>query len=398
VDSPLAASAYKVLKPEVVSFISYPYEWCFSQLKVAALATLEIQRRALSYDMSLKDCSAYNMQFYHGKPVLIDTLSFKKYVEGLPWFAYRQFCQHFLAPLALMSLKDVRLNQLLRIYIDGIPLDLASALLSRRTRLSFSLLLHIHLHAQSQRRYSDVAVDKKRYAPKVSRHSMLGLIDSLESGIRRLTWSPKGTEWVDYYQDDSYVESGLEDKRRLVREYLTTANPKTVFDLGANTGMYSRIATELGAETVSSDVDPACVELNYLESVKRGETGILPLVLDLTNPSPGIGWANEERKSFVDRGPADLVIALALVHHLAISNNVPLKRIADFMSRMGEWLIIEFVPKHDPKVKKLLATRDDIFPDYTPEGFEEQFGPVFETRARDKIKDSERTLYLMRRR
>ena len=185
--------AYKVVKPEQISLISYPYEWCFSQVKHAALLTLEIQTKAFDFGMSLKDCSAYNVQFRNGKLVFIDTLSFEKYREGQPWVAYRQFCQHFLAPLALMSCVDVRLHQLLRIYLDGIPLDLASRLLPSRTRINFGLLPHIHLHAKAQRRFADESISSERRT--VGRMAFLGLVDSLRSAVEKLTWQPGGTEW-----------------------------------------------------------------------------------------------------------------------------------------------------------------------------------------------------------
>jgi hypothetical protein len=391
-------NAYKIVQPEVVPFISYPYEWSFSQLKAAALATLEIQKRALASGMSLKDCSAYNIQFVKGKPVLIDTLSFEMYQEGLPWVAYRQFCQHFLAPLALMSHRDIRLNQLLRVYIDGIPLDLAAALLPFRSRFKLPLLLHIHLHARSQQHFSDKVVDRDTARGRVSRQSLLGLIDNLESAIRKLQWSPQGTDWADYYQDDSYDSVGIEHKRQLVASFLDEAAPKTVWDLGGNVGLFSRIAADKGIQTVSWDVDPGCVDISYRQVVSNGETNLLPLVLDLTNPSPSMGWENRERMSILERGPADAVMALALVHHLAISNNVPLDRIADFLARLCRWLIIEFVPKSDAKVQRLLSTREDIFPHYTRQGFEKEFGRFFVIKRSEQIRNSKRILYLMERR
>ncbi len=157
VDIALKTGAYRVLRPEPLPFISYPYEWCFSQLRDAALATLQIQMEALRFGMSLKDASAYNIQFRNGKPLLIDTLSFEKYEAGKPWVAYRQFCQHFLAPLALMSYTDIRLGQLLRVHLDGIPLDLTSRLLPCNTKLRMGLLTHIHLHGAAQKRYADQA-------------------------------------------------------------------------------------------------------------------------------------------------------------------------------------------------------------------------------------------------
>jgi hypothetical protein len=388
--------AYKILQPELVPFVSYPYEWCFSQLKDAALVTLQIQKTALDLGMTLKDASAYNIQFMDGKPVLIDTLSFEKYREGQAWAAYRQFCQHFLAPLALMSHSDIRLNQLLRTYIDGVPLDLASSLLPFRTRFTFSLLSHIHLHARSQKHFADRTVDTSRR--RMNRTSFLGLIDNLESAVKKLKWRPQGTDWASYYEDATYSEDALEKKKQLVGEFLDKVSPNVVWDLGANIGWFSRLASDRGVLTISFDVDPACVEQNYLESVRKRETSILPLLLDLTNPSPNIGWANEERMSLLERGPADTVLCLALMHHLAISNNLPFGMLADFLAKICDSLIIEFVPKTDPQVQRLLATREDIFSRYTQQAFEDEFGQRFTMQASAQIGDSQRTLHLMTRR
>jgi hypothetical protein len=388
-------SAYKVLQPEIIPFVSYPYEWCFSQLKDAALITLEIQKTALEKGMMLKDASAFNIQFLHGKPVMIDTLSFERYKEREPWIAYRQFCQHFLAPLAIMAHTDVRLNQLFRIYIDGIPLDLASRILPFRTRLKPSLLTNIHLHAKSQKRYASTAVRKERY--KISAFQLRALIDNLESCVRSLSWKAEGTEWGSYYQSTNYSESSFQIKRDAVRNYLQRTNAKMIWDLGANTGLFSRIGSSQGIFTVAFDIDAAAVEKNYDEMKTKRETHLLPLVLDLTNPTPAIGFENKERMGLEDRGPADTILALALVHHLAISNNVPLTKIAEYFSRLSQWLIIEFIPKSDSQVMRLLATREDIFPGYTREGFENEFRRYFDLKDSMQITGSDRTLYLMRK-
>lgn len=386
-------SAFKVIQPERVPIISYPYEWSFSQYKDAALATLSIQRRALKAGMSLKDASAYNIQFVRGKAALIDTLSFESYREGQPWVAYRQFCQHFLAPIALMSLRDIRLNQLLRVYIDGIPLDLASRLLPGRTRLNFGLVTHVHIHASAQRRFS--GEDVKARAGSMSRQAMIGLIDSLDGAVRKLNWTPGGTEWGNYYDITNYSDQAFEHKKALVSEWTRRLMPSMVWDLGANTGVFSRIAGEIGALVCSFDIDPAAVEQNYRRIKQEKIENILPLLIDLTNPSPAIGWANRERDSFHGRGPADLVLALAVIHHLAISNNVPLFHLAEFFGATGKWLILEFVPKADSQTRKLLASRKDIFPNYTREGLEAAFGQVFEIHEAVQIRESERVLYLM---
>lgn len=398
-DAPLAdpACGWKVIRPRNIGFVSYPYEWSFSQLKDAALTTLAIQKQAMSHGMSLKDASAFNIQFDAGRPVLIDTLSFEQYQEGRPWVAYRQFCQHFLAPLALMALRDVRLNQLLLTNIDGVPLDLAGSLLPVSSRLRLSLLVHLHLHARMQRRHAS-STEKPATSRKVGRTQLLGIIDNLESAIRGLNWTPGGTEWSDYYQDTNYSQSAMQLKQRLVSEFIDAAAPRTVWDLGANTGEFSRLAADRGIPTVAFDIDPAAVEKNYLRVKDRGEKKLLPLLMDLTNPSPSIGWDHAERMSLAERGPADLVLALALVHHLAISGNVPLGHIARFLHRVARNLVIEFVPRSDSQVSRLLVVRKDIFSQYTQDTFEAEFGPYFQIHRREPVAGSQRVLYLMSRR
>jgi ribosomal protein L11 methylase PrmA len=385
--------AYRIIRPEMIPFISYPYEWSFSQLKDAALTTLQIQRRCLDHGMSLKDCSAYNVQFRSGRPVFIDTLSFERYRAGEPWVAYRQFCQQFLAPLALMSLVDVRLGHLLTAHIDGLPLDLVSRLLPLRTRLRPSLLLHVHIHAKSQRRYAAGTVGKP--SRSMSLLALRGLVDSLERAVKGLVWRPRGTQWADYYSTSSYSSEAMRSKQDIVSRYLAATSPQSVWDLGANTGVFSRLAAQRGAFTVAFDSDPAAVEQNYLDCRRTGNRNLLPLLADLTNPSPAIGWANEERPSLLRRGQPDAVLALALVHHLAIANNLPLARLAAFLSRVCRFLIIEFVPRTDSQVQRLLATREDIFADYTQEAFEAEFGRLFTLRDSARVTGSERTLYLM---
>ena len=398
-DGEEAEGAYKILRPERVPFISYPYEWCFHQLQDAALATLRLQRRALKFGMSLKDASAYNIQFHHGNPVLIDTLSFEAYEESRPWVAYRQFCQHFLAPLALMSYDDVRTNQLLRAFIDGLPLDLVSGLLPRTTKLKPALLIHLHVHARAQRKYEDSGEAKASSSRGMSKSALVAVIDSLQNATKALQWEPPKTVWANYYQDNSYSDAGIEHKRQIVGKFLEQAAPESVWDLGANTGLFSAVALAQGVKVVvASDVDPACVDILYRERVKKDGEDILPLVIDLTNPSPALGWAHSERDSLADRGPADMVMALALVHHLGIANNVPMPMVAEYFSRLGRSLIVEFVPKSDPQVKRLLRSREDVLDRYTQADFETDFGRLFEIVAQEKVRDSDRVVYLMRKR
>ncbi|MBT6060883.1 MAG: SAM-dependent methyltransferase [Anaerolineae bacterium] len=387
--------ALQVLQPERLPFISYPYEWSFSQLKSAALTILAIQKRAIKEGMSLKDASAYNIQFHQGKTMLIDTLSFEFYKEGEAWVAYKQFCQHFLAPLALMAKKDIRLSQLLRVYIDGIPLDLASSLLPSSTKLNAGLMMHIHLHAKAQVKYADEDIQAQKKIKEIGKQALFSMIESLRNTIKKLEWNPAGTEWGNYYEITNYSDTAFLHKKELISKWVAEQKPAQIWDLGANNGVFSRLASEQDIFTVSFDIDPAAVEQNYRQVKETIEENLLPLVLDLTNPSPALGWHNKERESFTNRAPADMVFALALVHHLAISNNVPLQQLADFFGDMGKNLIIEFVPKSDSKVKKLLQSREDIFDEYTLDDFERVFKYRFKIEKKVKINESERHLYLM---
>ncbi len=225
---------------------------------------------------------------------------------------------------------------------------------------------------------------------------MIGLLDSLTGAVRKLKWRAVGTEWAEYYTFTNYTDETFERKKTIVAEMLEIANPKEVWDLGANTGVFSRLASDRGIPTISFDVDPAAVEKNYLKIASGSDSCLLPLVIDLTNPSGDLGWANEERMSLVRRGPTDTVMALALLHHLGISNNVPLPRIARFFQNICKSLIIEFVPKEDSQVQKLLSSREDIFPDYNQIAFEQTFSRFFSIQIRRDIEGTKRTLYLMR--
>lgn len=400
VDSPLLnqQSEYKTIKPEKIKFISYPYEWSFSQFKDAALLTLNIEKESLHFGMSLKDASAYNIQFQDGHPILIDTLSFTKYIPGEPWIAYKQFCQHFLAPLALMSRTDIRFNHMLKDNIDGIPLDLTSKLLPLSTKLNFGLLTHIHLHAYAQKRYpSDEALNQKTKTT-MSFNSRVGLIENLEKTIKKMAWKPFGTDWLNYYESTNYSDSAFQEKKRIIGELLFELKPERLLDLGANTGIFSRQGKDIeNCYIVSTDIDPGAVEVNYLEVRKSKEKNLLPLVIDFVNPSPAIGWKNQERKSFLERAKPDVILALALIHHLAITNNIPLKEISELFAQMGRIIIIEFVPKSDSQVQRLLVTRDDIFPDYSIEGFIDSVQERFLITKQIPIAHSDRVIFLLRK-
>ncbi|MHB8934373.1 MAG: methyltransferase domain-containing protein, partial [Bellilinea sp.] len=225
---------------------------------------------------------------------------------------------------------------------------------------------------------------------------LLALLDSLRNTVKKLSWKPAGTEWGDYYNQTNYTDQAFENKRQVLSGWIEKINPAMVWDLGANNGAFSRIASQAGHFTAAFDIDPAAVEQNYRQVKQAKETHILPLLQDLTNPSANIGWANRERDALAARGPADLLLALALIHHLALSNNTPLPGISAYLRELGSSLIIEFVPKSDSQVQKMLASREDIFPDYTPAGFEAAFSQHWEIVDRSPVADSDRVLYWLR--
>lgn len=393
----LPESAYKIIQPENVPFVSYPYEWSFSQYRDAAIQTLRIMQAALEYGMILKDASAYNIQFVQNRPVLIDTLSFARYEEGHPWPAYRQFCQHFLAPLALMSKVDISLGSLMRLHLDGIPLDLASTLLPVSTRVNIGLATHLHLHAAALKRFTSDQENTPRQKGVFGKNALVGLVDSLLKTVKKLRWKPSAQKWGNYYQATNYSEVAFAKKKEIVTALLQPLGVTSIADLGANTGVFSKLGPHFeDCLVISTDYDPEAVELNYLDCKKNKIRNVLPLILDLTNPSPAIGWANQERDAFFQRGPFDVIMALALIHHLAISNNVPLGKIAAFFARHCRYLLIEFVPKEDSQVQRLLAGRDDIFPGYSRAGFLDAFEPFFEVQKELAVEDSERHIFLFK--
>jgi len=403
-DPALAAErgAARVLRPEPVPFVSYPYEWSFSQLRDAALLTLLLQETSMDHGMSLRDASAYNVQFHRGRPIMIDTLSFEALSEGRPWVAYRQFCQHFLAPLALMSYRDVRLGLALRDHLEGIPLDLATSLLPRRAQARPPLQLHLFLHARSQRRHagdgaSGAAGSSGRRG--FGMRAFRGLLDSLRAGVEGLDAPEAAGAWADYEAEAThYAEAARRRKEEVVAAWIERTAPDSVWDLGANVGRFSRMASTRGIDTVACDLDAAAVDRNYAAARNEGDEHLLPLVMDLTNPSPGLGWDGRERSSLADRGPADLALGLALIHHLAIANNVPLPMVLRTFASLSRRAVIEFVPKTDEKVRTLLATREDVFPGYTEEAFRAAAADVFDIEDRETLPDSDRVLYLVRAR
>lgn len=385
-----------IIKPQKIPFISYPYEWSFGQLKDAALVTLEIQKIALKYGFQLKDASAYNIQFIGTKPIFIDTLSFDSIDPTVLWSGYKQFCQHFLAPLTMYAFCDPRMKSLLTSNIDGIPLDLAISLLPKKAYFSPSRFLHLWLHAYFQNKKCSSQKTKPVVTSsslKKSTGSALGLVASLKGGIRNLKRKKERSIWDQYYQGDSYQDKDFKEKVHSITSLLSTIKPKILWDLGANDGFFTEIAAPYSKYAIALDFDLTCIENMYQRLKTKKNTSILPLHMDLANPSPGIGWKNIERKSLLNRGPCDVVLALALIHHLLVSAAIPLEKIVFFFHSICEHLVIEFVPPSDPKFEQISKTNPNDFSFFTENAFSHAFSKYFTLERRIPIGNSLRVLY-----
>lgn len=389
---PVPDDAHRIIRPAQIPFISYPYEWTFGQLQDAALLTLEVQRRAQEDGFALRDASAYNVQFVEGRPIFIDSLSFRRVRAGEPWVAYRQFCEHFLGPLAVMAKRDITLHRLLLANLEGVPLELARKLLPRRTMLSLGLATHLHVHSFAQRRHTG------RRQSESSHVNLGALIESLRETVQQLSWRPTGTEWSEYTPAMSYRGTGLADKDRVVRDLLSRTKGQRVWDLGANTGRYSAIAASLGRTVLALDGDPGAAERHYRRLKAEDCRTVQPLVVDLAAPSPGLGWANRERRPLTERDSPDVVLALALVHHLAIGRNVPLESIADWLATIAPQALIEFVPPEDPMAAALLDATEHPHADYHQDGFERSLQRRWHVLDVVPLAESDRIVYRLERR
>jgi hypothetical protein len=388
------------LKYPRLPMVSYPWEWAFSMLKDAALLHLDIMEKILPLGFWLRDASAFNVQYDGSGLRLIDTLSIGRRPAGSPWIAYGQFCSHFLAPLVMAAYRDIRTLGLWRNHIDGYPLDLAVTMLPFRVFFNPRLFMHLKLHARAQLtadRRDNLNRNRTRKKPQVSDLGLIGLIRSLRRTIEGLRWKPRSRIWDQYLNLRTYSEKDISTKTRFIRDAVGRAGPATVWDLGANTGEHSMISAASGAFVVSIDGDPACTEHVYRQILPGGHKirSILPLTMDLANPSPGLGWKGMERLSLTDRGPADLVLALALVHHLVLTSYVPLSMIAAWFAELGRNAVVEFVPPDDGMVQKLLRNRNGGHLPYDQNTFQTGFGRFFEVLDRVTLENG-RILFFMK--
>ena len=393
---------YKTLKPQRIPFITYPYEWCFDMLKDAALLTLQLAKDGTRFGTILKDATPFNIQWLDGKPVFIDTLSFERYEASKPWIAYRQFCESFLSPLLLMHYSHQPLQSLSLAYPEGIPLSTTKSLLPWRSKFSFYTYLHIHIHQRLASKAKAKETQPRDTRPEIkqsfSEKKLHNLLESLQSLIQSLQWKGDATAWDQYYEEANQRSDYVPQKKKIIEEWLSELTEiHTAVDLGANEGTFSFLLAAKNVRTIAADSDHSSINRLYQKIKKEKEKNILPLLIDLANPSSAIGLNNKERMSFTERTSCDVGMALALLHHLAIGKNIPLEKIAELFASLVGHLVVEFIPKSDEKIRFMLQQKKDIYHAYNEENFVHSFEKYFSVQKKHAIGDSGRILYMMKR-
>ena len=391
----LADGAAAVLRHERVPFVSYPYEWPFSMLRDAALLQLDLCRRALQADLALKDASPYNVQWRGTRPVFVDVGSFERLRPDEPWAGYRQFCMLFLYPLMLQAYKDLPFHAALRGSIDGIPPRDARAILAGE-RFRKGVLSNVLVHARLEERYAaaegrEVKREMKRAG--FNRELLAANFAKLEKLVRRLEWKPGETAWTGYGEDNTYDTGAAAAKAAFVRESAARRPAALAWDIGCNDGRYALIAAESADLVVALDSDHATVDSLYRRLRDERREDVLPLVMSVTDPSPDLGWRGRERASLERRGKPQLVLCLALAHHVCITGNVPVRELLGWLRSLDATVVIEFPDRADPMVQRLLGgKRDGSNPDYDRATFERAIEECFTVQRSAAVTET-RTLY-----
>ncbi len=386
-----------LLEHERLPFVSYPYEWSFSMLQDAALLQLDLILAGLQEGMIPKDASSYNVQWMGARPLFIDVASFETLAEGEPWAGYRQFCQLFLYPLLLQAYRNLEFHGWLRGSLDGIEPEQCNAVMSWRDRLRPGVFSHVYLQAKLQARYGGGQQDVKGQLRQAgfNRELIRANARKLRRLVAGLGWEPGRSIWSDYASDNTYSQADHQSKADFVQAAAERVQPELVWDLGANTGVFSRLAAKHAGYVVAMDGDHLAVERLYRQLREEKEERILPLCNDLADPSPNLGWRGRERKSLEERRRPDLVLCLALIHHMVIGSNIPVADFLAWLRQLGSAVVIEYVGKDDPMVQTLLLNKPDQYWDYDREPFERRLEELFEVVRREELKSGTRFLYLV---
>lgn len=389
----------KIIEHEKINYISYPYEWSFDQLKDAALHHLNFHLFLLDNNATLIDGSAYNIQFNGYKPVFIDLLSIKEYNEGEYWNAHKQFCENFLNPLILKSKKQIDFNNWFRGNLEGITTKDLNSILNLKDKFSFNILTQVVLlnfleQKTLKNKKTNIKSIKKRKFPK---KSYIGLLRNMKKLIESMEIKKTKTMWDDYSSNNTYNQKEEIIKKEIVSKFSQKYNFQTLADLGCNDGVYSKICIENGSKyVVGFDYDLSAVNKAYNISKKK-ELNFLPLYFDASNPSPNLGWAQNERKGYFERMNFEGLIALAFEHHLAIAKNIPLDQVLKWLINIAPIGLIEFVPKNDATIKKMLELKGDIFDSYNEENFRSLIQKNAVIISETKVSESGRKIFEYKR-
>jgi SAM-dependent methyltransferase len=387
-----------VLRHERVPFVSYPYEWSFSMLKDAALLELDLVLAGLDEELILKDASPYNVQWHGTHPVFIDIGSFERLRAGEPWAGYRQFCMLFLYPLLLQAYRGVSFQPFLRGSLEGIEPGVCRRLLRLRDLIRPGVLSHVVMHERLERRHGSRGGNLRGELQAAGFGSQMvrANVTRLRKLVSRLDPPHIVSAWSDYGTCNTYSDAESERKAEVVRATARALQPKLVWDIGCNDGRYSRIAAEHSRHVIAMDADPTTVDGLYRSLAAEGNRSILPLVVDVADPSPALGWRNLERKTVIERGRPDLTLCLALVHHLSITRNIPLRSFLEWLRSLDSVLLVEFPAPEDPMVRRLLdAKRPGTHADYDRETFEQLLAELFTVESTIEL-SSTRTIYCAR--
>jgi hypothetical protein len=386
-----------LLRHERVPFVSYPYEWPFGMLRDAALLQLGLLAEALEEGLVLKDSTPYNVQWRGAQPTFVDVGSFEPHGEAEAWTGYRQFCMLYLYPLLLQAYKGVAPHAWLRGSLDGIPPDQMARLFDGGAKLKRGVMTHITMHARLEERYGDRRRDVKQELKEAgfSRELVKANVRKMNKLVDGLHWDPPKGVWTEYGRVNTYTDEEAEAKAAFVRSVAAERRPALAWDLGCNDGRYSRIVADEGARVVAVDSDQGPVELLYRDLRAERDDRVLPLTMNLTDPSPGLGWNGAERRPLAARGRPDLVLCLALVHHVTITANVPMRAWLDWLAELGAPLVIEFPTREDPMVQRLLAAKKaGTHDDYGREAFERCLAEAFEVERSEPLASGTRVLHL----
>jgi len=390
-----------VLRHELIPFVSYAYEWTPGMLRDAALLTLDLMLASLDEDLVLKDATPYNVQFRGSRPVFVDVGSWEQLNPGEPWSGYRQFCMQFLYPLMLQAYKGIPFQPWLRGSLEGITPREARAAMAGRGRFHKGVMTHVFIHARLDASYSQRGktagdVKKELKSAGFGKELIRANVRKVRKAVEAAEWSPPDSVWTAYRADNTYEDADNQAKAAFIRDVAGQREWNLAWDLGANDGHYSRMLAEHVRYVLALDLDPSTVELLYRDLKAEGNERILPLVMNLTDPSPGLGWRGIERKSFTERGKPDLVLALALLHHVSITGNVPVRQFVDWLASLGSSVVIEFMTREDPMVKRLLAAKRVDHEDYERGFFEQCVREAFEIERSEELPSGTRILYSLR--